>query len=206
MQIKSTVASICETNSYMLSGDDYAFFIDVGEIDDTMIDFAYKNQKKPHKAILLTHCHFDHIGGVEKVKSFWNCDVIIGKNDADGLQNPQVNLSGLWTDNNISLIADRTVSDGDVFNIGPKEIRVIETPGHTVGGVCYIIDDLIFTGDTLFKGSIGRYDLPTSDYGALLNSLKKISKIKQNLKVYAGHGPTTTLEDERENNPYMREL
>ena len=203
MEVKSTVVSVCGTNSYMLWGDDFAVLIDVGEIDNTLIDFAYKHLNKPNKAILLTHCHFDHIGGVEKIKALWDCDIIIGKNDAEGLMRPEINLSGLWSDKSISIKPDKTVSDNEEFQIGSARFRVIETAGHTKGSVVYIPETLLFSGDTLFKGSVGRYDLPTSDYKSLMASIEKLYKLDGDFTVLSGHGPQTTLERERRTNPYM---
>lgn len=203
MEVKSTVVSVCQTNSYMLWGDDFACLIDVGEIDNNLIDFAYKHLKKPNKAILLTHCHFDHIGGVEKIKALWKCDVIIGKNDAEGLKMPEINLSGLWSDNAVSIVPDKTVEDGETFSIGSAEFKAVETPGHTKGSVVYLVDGLMFSGDTLFKGNIGRYDLPTSDYTSLMKSLEKLYNLEGDYTVLSGHGPQTTLERERKTNPYM---
>ena len=100
-------------------------------------------------------------------------------------------------------VVDRKVSDGDMIAVGKTEWRVIATPGHTPGGVCYFIDDIMFSGDTLFKECIGRIDLPGGDYREMMDSLSKIALIDKNYKVYAGHEENTDLFHEFRFNPYL---
>ena len=114
-------------------------------------------------------------------------------------------MSKLMGGLSVSVVADRTVRDGDKLNFGNETIEVIATPGHTIGGVCYKLKDMLFCGDTLFNMSIGRYDLPTANLNQLLESLQKIKNLKGDYTVYAGHGEITTLEFERKNNYYLKD-
>lgn len=99
---------------------------------------------------------------------------------------------------------DILVSEGDKVTVGDMEFDVMETPGHTVGSICFIGKDIIFSGDTLFQGSCGRTDLPTGDWDDIKKSLKRLAALPGDYQVYSGHGPATTLETERRTNPYMR--
>ncbi len=206
MEITTVITGICSTNCYGLSGSDFAVVIDPGDNDDRIVDFALKNADKPNKAILLTHCHFDHIGGVKAVKAIWECPVIIGEHEAEGLKNNKINFSADWGTRPISIIADKTVSDAQIIKIGSLEAEVIHTPGHTGGSVCYLVNDLLFSGDTLFNTSIGRTDLPTGSYQAEIESVKRLMRLDPNITVYSGHGPQTTIAYEKAHNPYIKEF
>ena len=203
MDIKRCVAGVCATNCYLISGNDFAIIIDPAENDDVIIDFALKNADKPNKAILLTHCHFDHIGGVEAVKGIWNCDIVIGEYEADGLKNPNVNFSAMWGNRSMSIDADVKVRDGQILNFGEFTAKVFHTPGHTLGSVCYLVDDILFSGDTLFNLSIGRTDLPTGSFDTEIKSLKRLMLLDNATRVLSGHGDETTIGYERTNNPYI---
>lgn len=206
MEIKTVVAGDCGTNCYLLSGEDFAIIIDPGARDVRISDFAHQNLQKPNKAILLTHCHFDHIGAVNTIKSIWNCPVIIGEQEIEGLKNPNINFSVFWGDEVISIIADKGVAEGDILKIGSFEARVLHTPGHTAGSVCYLIENILFSGDTLFNMSIGRTDLPTGSYATEIASLKRLLALDENTTVYSGHGPETTILYEKTHNTYIKEF
>lgn len=205
MNISVTVTSYFGTNCYMLENESAAVVIDPGEITPELMLFAKENNEKRQKAILLTHCHFDHIAGINELKKVFNADVFISAADAEGLNNPNINVSRYLTGNSFSLTADKQLNDGDVLTFGNDSITVLMTPGHTKGSACFIMGDVIFSGDTLFKMNIGRYDLPTANAKELLMSLKKIKNLSGDYTVYSGHGDVTTLEFERQNNFYLKD-
>lgn len=157
--------------------------------------------------ILLTHGHFDHILGVSGLKEYTGAKVAIHKADSDCLKNETKSLCA-WEHpgEQIHVNADILLSDGDIINIGNTKLKVLSTPGHTKGGVCYIdeCDRLIFSGDTLFCLTAGRTDFPGGSTKELFESLKKLKKLDGDYTVYTGHNRSTTLNYERTHNRYMR--
>jgi glyoxylase-like metal-dependent hydrolase (beta-lactamase superfamily II) len=204
MDIKRCVSGICATNCYLISGDDFAVVIDPAENDNLITDFAQKNADKKNKAILLTHCHFDHIGGALSVKKIWNCDIVIGEHEAEGLKNPNINFSAMWGSHSMSIDADIKVRDGQMLNFGEFTAKVLHTPGHTRGSVCYLCDDVLFSGDTLFNLSVGRTDLPTGSFDTELKSLQSLLLLDDATRVLSGHGDETTIGYEKIHNPYVK--
>lgn len=156
------------------------------------------------KYILLTHGHFDHIGGVQSLKYHFGGDVVIHSQDEGCLSDGDSSLaSGFGFEQN-NVKADRVISDGDELTLGNYKIKVIHTPGHTKGSVCYIAPDMIFSGDTLFRGTVGRTDFPGGSFDEMMKSLSRLSALDGDYKVYPGHEENTTLERERRYNPYMK--
>lgn len=204
MKINCFTVGQLGTNCYCVAGEDFAFIIDPADVDFSVLNFARENQGKSHKYILLTHCHIDHILGVNAVKEIWNCPVVISERDADALRAPEYNLSHFIFGKDIGVTADVTVSDGDKISLGSDSISVLATPGHTPGSVCYIIGDNMFSGDMLFKCSIGRTDFPRSNHLEMMNSLLRLAALSTDYKVYPGHEAPTTLFYEKKYNPYMR--
>lgn len=156
------------------------------------------------KYILLTHGHFDHVGGVKALKDRYNAQVCISKDEMTLLNNSSLNGAALHSLELDDVEVDVKLSDNDVLMLGDNEIKFITTPGHTKGSGCYIVNNWIFSGDTLFCQSIGRTDFPTSNHSEMLNSLKKLKDIDGFYVVYPGHDIFTTLDAERESNPYMK--
>lgn len=154
------------------------------------------------KYVLLTHGHFDHIGGVNFVKEKTGAKVVIHKEDEEMLCDKNKNYG---TDST-PIYADILVEDGTELMLGKSKITVMHTPGHTKGGVCYIFPDdrIIFSGDTLFRLTAGRTDLYGGDARTELMSLARIAKLEGDYKVFPGHDDATTLNFEREYNRYMR--
>ena len=204
MNINILVTRRYGTNCYLLENDSYAVVIDPGEAEPELLEFCEEQKDKPNKMILLTQCHFDHIGGVEAVLSIWNCPLLIGENDSEGLCDNRINLSGYWSRDVFCFTPDRVLTDGEILTLGEEKIRVIETAGHTKGSVCYLLGDTLFSGDTLFRMSVGRTDLPTSDFESLISSLEILKYLSHKTVVYPGHGERTTIDFEVKNNPYMR--
>lgn len=156
------------------------------------------------KYILLTHGHYDHIGGVQSLKHHFGGDIVIHAADEICLSDGDASLaSGFGIEQN-NVTADTVIADGDELTLGEHIIKVIHTPGHTRGSVCYLVEDMIFSGDTLFRGTVGRTDFPGGSFDEMMKSLSRLSALGGDYKVYPGHEENTTLERERLYNPYMK--
>lgn len=157
------------------------------------------------KYILLTHGHFDHIGNTAAMKrKYPNVIIVIGEGDSVFTNNDSLNLAGHFPGIYVEHFnADIIVNESSILSFGNKKITVMETPGHTRGGVCYRFEDMLFTGDTIISGTTGRMDFPTGDSRAMLESAKRIAALEGNLKLFCGHGNATTLDFERKYNYAM---
>ncbi len=155
--------------------------------------------------ILLTHGHFDHIGYAAAMKQKYpRAKIVIGEKDAAFTQRDDLNLSLFFEGTLPHFTPDILVRDGDTLPFGKGEIGVMNTPGHTAGGVCYLIGDSLFTGDTLISGTTGRTDFPTGSLREMMKSIRRIAELPGDLKVYCGHGENSTLAAERKYNYAMR--
>lgn len=195
-------------NCYLVTDEstNESLLIDPGSYGERQRDFIKSQGVESLKYILLTHGHFDHMIGVERFRNAFGGEVIIHQADADKISSAVGSLYSRF-EREIPFAAasaDITVKDADRLSFGEYEIEVIHTPGHTKGCVCYKIGDCLFTGDTLFRGSIGRVDFPDSDEAEMLSSLKKLNAIDDDYKVYPGHEGTTTLSYEKQTNRYMK--
>lgn len=159
------------------------------------------------QGILLTHGHFDHMLAAEAARDFFGVKIYAGIEEQCVLAQPDFNQSADLGGNPISLKADVWLSDGQELSLAGIDIKVIHTPGHTCGGVCYYIAaaDLLFSGDTLFAESVGRSDFPTGSMSALVRSVKeKLLVLPKDTKVLTGHGESTSIDYERKYNPYCQ--
>ena len=158
------------------------------------------------KQILNTHGHADHISGNSLLKSFTGADILIHRYDASMLTSPARNLSWMTGRSVISPEADRLVEDNETIKVGDLKFRVIHTPGHTKGSISLFCEkeNVVFTGDTLFAGSIGRTDLPDSSFKEIIYSLRdKLMNLPERTVVYPGHGGKTTIGKEKRTNPFL---
>ena len=203
MEIKVLPLGLIGANCYMITGEKGAVLIDTGEYSPRLEQFLNDNSDK-ERLILLTHCHFDHIGGALKLRENTGVKIGIGEKEAPALADGNLNLSNRFRANLTPFSADLTFADGEKITVGDLEFMVMETPGHTVGGVCYLIENCLFSGDTLFFESIGRTDFPGGDISVLNKSLDKLMELQDDLAVFAGHGESTTIEHERRFNPFIR--
>lgn len=178
--------------------------VDIGGDSRILIEFL-RLKKLNLRKILLTHGHYDHIGGVEEVRKVTGAEVYIHSSDVPMLTSASLSLAAGNSINPFTSVTDWTAISGDSYiNDGDCTFRVLHTPGHTRGSVCYICDNVIFSGDTLFCCSCGRTDFPGGSTDQMFESLGKLYDLDGDYKVYPGHNETTTLSYEREVNPYMR--
>lgn len=175
--------------------------VDCNEFNQKMIDMIGDTDLK---YILLTHGHFDHIIGVKSVKEKYGAQVVISKEDEPMLNSAKLSLAVFCNAPQNNVDADIIVKDGDEITLGKTKIKVMATPGHTSGSVCYIAENCIFSGDTLFYCSCGRTDFPSGSPEQMMSSLQKLKALDGDYKVYTGHNNLTTLDFERKNNPYMK--
>lgn len=158
------------------------------------------------KAILLTHGHFDHIMGVHELKEITGAPVYVWKEEQEVLEAASVNCSD-QVGQPYTVKADSYIKDGAELMLLDTMFRLLGTPGHTKGSACYYLEEqgLLFSGDTLFEGSVGRTDLPTGSMGSLIRSIKaKLFPLPDSVKVYPGHGDETTIAYEKQYNPFCR--
>lgn len=175
--------------------------VDCNEFSQKMIDMIGDTDLK---YILLTHGHFDHIIGVKSVKEKYGAQVVISKEDEPMLNSAKLSLAVFCNAPQNNVDADIIVKDGDEITLDKTKIKVMATPGHTSGSVCYIAENCIFSGDTLFYCSCGRTDFPSGSPEQMMSSLQKLKALDGDYKVYTGHNNLTTLDFERKNNPYMK--
>jgi len=190
-------------NCYMIKTQNAAIVIDAGFESEYVTDFLLSNQDK-ERMILLTHCHFDHIGGANDLREKTNTKIGIGEYDAEGLFDNKINLSYNFMSPIKPFKADVLFENNQTFSVGDLEFTVLHTPGHTKGGVCYLFGDVLFSGDTLFEGSIGRTDFPGGSFKTLENSVKQLYTLNEETVVLSGHGQSTTIKNEKLFNPFIR--
>lgn len=162
-----------------------------------------KLKKNAVQRILLTHGHFDHIWEADRLHEMLDVPVCAYETEAAFAADDKQNGSLLMMYESITCKVHEAFKDGETFQIGEVPVTVLHTPGHTAGGVSYITPDAVFTGDTLMGYSVGRCDLPTGNSAELRESLKKLAALPGNPDICGGHGPVTTLEDEKRRNPYL---
>lgn len=183
-----------QTNCYIVHEENSTdcLIIDPGYEPEIISSYLEENGLTP-EAILLTHCHFDHVGAVKDLAAQYDCKVFLDKKE---LTMPPMLTNGplYYTDG---------YGDGDTLTLAGIPIQVLETPGHTPGSVCLIMEDTLFSGDTLFAGSCGRTDLPCGDARAMRDSLRRLAALSENYRVCPGHGPSSTLNREKQTNPYL---
>ncbi|MCH5320925.1 MAG: MBL fold metallo-hydrolase [Eubacterium sp.] len=203
LDVKYAVFGALENNCYLITDTSTgkSALVDCTEDSEKMRNFISGTDLE---YILLTHGHFDHIGGVKGIKELTNAKVVISREDEPMLSSSKHSLAAFCNAEQNNTKADIIIRDGDTITLGESIIKVIATPGHTKGGVCYLCDDKLFTGDTLFFCSCGRTDFPGGSDAQILASLKKLASLEGNPAVYPGHEELSTLDFERTNNPYMK--
>lgn len=176
--------------------------VDPGGIESKILNYIKANNLEL-EYIVLTHGHGDHIGAVKGIKGKTNAKVVAHNDERELLLDKKKNLSYMMHCGAQEFDADIYVNDKDKLSLGELKLTFLHTPGHTKGCMCIRVNDDMFTGDTLFAGSIGRTDLFSGDHKQIEKSLNKLSKYENNVKIHPGHGPSSTLGVEKTTNPYM---
>lgn len=204
MKIKTFVVGPAATNCYVVYDGSDAVVIDPG-FEAERVDAFLKQKKLKCHYILLTHGHFDHILAVPALKRMTGAKAVIAKPDADCLVSPLRSLSSKVHLDQTPIEADFLAEEGSSFVAGAMEFRYLLTPGHTLGSAVIICGDAMFSGDTLFRDSCGRTDLPGGSFRTISDSLRRLYELDGDFKVYPGHDQATTLDREREFNLHMQE-
>lgn len=199
MNIKTLPVGQLETNCYVVVNEQRleCVVIDPGDESNTILDYIEENKLKCC-AILLTHGHYDHVGAVKEIMEQTGCEMYINPRD----EGYEPGMSGMKFK---KPEGGKYYDEGDVITAAGLEFKVLATPGHTPGGVCLICGNALFTGDTLFRGSCGRTDLPGGSMRMEMASLKRLCTLPGDYEVYPGHMDSSTLERERRFNHYCRE-
>ncbi len=206
MILKEYISGPIEANNYLLVDEETkeGALIDCSEMKQEIVDDANALGANI-KYILLTHGHFDHVLGVNEMKKALGAKVYIHKSDVFMLENINQIMSLFGMNQKVEPPEyDELVEDGQELPLGNTKIKILHTPGHSEGGVCYLVDDKLFSGDTLFRESVGRTDLYGGNFKTLLNSVKGVLfNLDDDINVYPGHGPSSTIGHEKNYNQFI---
>lgn len=203
--VEQKVLGMVSTNTWFLKNKETGALLIIDPADQPLLiqQKVTAMEGKP-EAILLTHGHFDHMMAADAVHSMYNIPVLALEVEKELLANPGYNLSGSWAAP-CTLQADRWLKDGEILNLAGFSIQVLHTPGHTAGSSCYYLADegILFSGDTLFAGSVGRTDFPTSSTRQMMSSVHMLlEQLPEDTRVCSGHGEDTTIAYEKRYNPF----
>ncbi len=203
MIIKTFIEPPIENNNYLIIDEESkeAALIDCSNLDENIL-IELKRQNTILKYVLLTHGHFDHIGGLNDLPD--GVEVLMHADDMEWINEVNTYLPMIGMPTMEIPKIDRHIVDGEIIKLGSSEIKVIHTPGHTQGGVCFYIEGSLFSGDTIFRESVGRCDLPGGDFNQIVDSIEqKIFELPEETVIYPGHGKTTTVGWEKIHNSFM---
>ena len=206
MKIVNIPTGMLQANTYLVCDETsrLGFIVDLGGYSKELKNIIEKNDIQI-QYIVLTHGHGDHIGGVqEHLKDFPDAKVVCSRAEEKMLLDPELNEAHNFGPEKVSFKPDILVDDGDTLTVGNMTMKFIMTPGHTEGGMCILVDDVLFSGDTLFCRSIGRTDLAGGDFRTIMESIKKkLFLLPDETQVLPGHMGPTTIGFEKENNPFV---
>jgi hydroxyacylglutathione hydrolase len=209
IELQRFVLGPFETNCYLVQevGDPACWIVDAGFDPEPMLEAIAEQGLKPSK-LILTHAHIDHIAGIAKVRAvFPDLPILIHADEVEFLRDPSLNLSTMMGMPLSAPEANETLADGDTLRLGKETWQVLFTPGHSPGGITLYHEKSgnALVGDTLFLGSIGRFDFPTSNEQQLYQSIReKLYTLPEEVRVFPGHGPPTTIGQEKRTNPFVR--
>ncbi len=203
--IRHVSESVFQENTYILEKKNQVIIIDPGDVLESIISHISFDSKV--LAVLATHAHLDHITSAKELCKKYNCPFILSSADKAVLDAHEQSCEYFRQPYLGTPIINIDILSKNDISLGDFTVQILHTPGHTLGGVCYLIDNILFSGDTLFHRSIGRTDLPGGDQSQLLNSIKKILfKLPDETKVYPGHMDATSIGEEKKFNPYVNLL
>ncbi|MGI6177034.1 MAG: MBL fold metallo-hydrolase [Eubacterium sp.] len=206
MTVYRYITGPIDVNTYLVFDETGSgFVVDPGGHCPELVD-DIKNKGIDVKFIILTHAHADHIGAVEEIKALTGAKVLLHKDDEEMLENPRLNTSIDLLFKPISLKGDAFVDEDTVLKVGNMTLKFLHTPGHSKGGLSIVTDGAVFSGDTLFRASVGRTDFYGGNAAELLSSIKdKLFKLPDDTVVYTGHMQPTTIEFEKRYNPFVQD-
>ncbi len=193
MQMETMALGLYQTNCYIIWDGNDGVVIDPGYYAERILARLEELNVVP-RGVVLTHGHFDHVGAVKGLVQAYGCPVYLAEEDTK--LPPEYTLGPIACTN--------FLQDGETITFGPIVMKVLHTPGHTPGSSCLLAGQWLFSGDTLFRDTCGRVDLPGGDYREMYRSLRKLYELEGDYSVFPGHGEATTLDRERKLNPYMR--
>jgi len=202
--VNDIVIGMLGSNCYVIGANNQVAIIDAGA-DAKQVGKALEQYKSMAKYIILTHGHIDHICCLDELCEATKAEVIIHESEKDLLLDPEQNFSSVFGDAYCFDKPVTLVKDNDRLEIGGIKLEIMHTPGHSKGSICIKLGNSIFTGDTLFKGTIGRTDMRNSDFDHMKESIARLMLLEDYVNVYPGHGESTTIGEERIR-PYMRYL
>jgi len=206
IEIKHAVVGMFQANCFAVKvgPQGQGFLIDPGDEPELIVELVRETGLEP-EAILLTHGHIDHTNAAGELRRRFRSRVVCHRADRAMVEEAQEPT--LWDIVRNPCNVDQELNGGAALNIAGRDVEVIHTPGHTEGSVCYRVGPYVFSGDTLFKGSIGRTDLPGGSDVVMMNTLRtRICSLDDQLVVYPGHGPATTIGEEKELNPFLQAM
>jgi len=203
VKVHTLILGPLQTNCYIVHEEQSStcVVVDPAYSPERILEFSAGHELKI-EAILLTHGHFDHVSAVEALRQQTGCGLWMHRGDYNMRRDPMNDYLYPLHDKDLGEIS--FCDDGDVISAAGLTFTVLSTPGHSRGSLCYRAEDVLLSGDTLFAGGCGRTDLPGGDWATILTSLADLSELEDTVRVYPGHGESTTLAQEKRYNPYMR--
>ena len=207
MNIRKIVVGQLDVNCYIVSDDSNseALIIDPGDEPEKIIEFIDASGLRP-KYIIFTHAHYDHVCATKELHAKYNAVIVMHEQEKTTYRmTAQLCISRGYDPEDFPE-PERIVKDNDTISVGTISFKIIHTPGHTPGSICILGENTLFSGDTLFKGSVGRTDLPGGDFGLLSQSLKKLTHLPPETRVLCGHESETSIAEEMRENPFLKQI